>query len=105
MPQTVIAGEAEDGALGQSLRLVWRPVEFCPRGQNWSQPADFVVAADPRPVDCPPPLDHDAKFAAEKGLRLTIKVEVGPEGGLSKQRLEEIMSALRDLGLSDIEVK
>jgi len=41
------------------------------------------------------------KFASGKGLKLKISVEVQPEGGISKQRLEETKSALRELGLSD----
>ena len=41
------------------------------------------------------------KFASAKGLKLKISVEVQPEGGISKQKLEETKAALRDLGLSD----
>src|SRR5205823_2290886 len=41
------------------------------------------------------------KFAANKGLKLKVSVEVQPEGGISKQKLEETKSALRELGLSD----
>ena len=42
-----------------------------------------------------------SKFTAGKGLKLTLKVEVSPDGGISKQKLEETKSALRELGLSD----
>lgn len=42
-----------------------------------------------------------AKYANAQGLRLTLKVEVSPEGGLSKQKIEETKSALRELGLND----
>jgi hypothetical protein len=42
-----------------------------------------------------------SKFASARGLKLTVKVEVAPEGGLSKQKLDETKSALRDLGLND----
>jgi hypothetical protein len=42
-----------------------------------------------------------SKFAAARGLKLKLTVEVSPEGGLSKQKLEETKSALRELGLSD----
>lgn len=42
-----------------------------------------------------------SKFAAGRGLKLTVKAEVSPDGGLSKQKLEETKSALRELGLND----
>lgn len=42
-----------------------------------------------------------SKFASARGLRLTVKVEASPEGGVSKQKLEETKSALRELGLND----
>jgi hypothetical protein len=42
-----------------------------------------------------------SKFASARGLRLTVKVEAAPEGGVSKQKLDETKSALRELGLSD----
>ncbi len=41
------------------------------------------------------------KLGVGNGLTLTVKVESRPEGGLSPQRLEEIRSALRELGLDD----
>jgi hypothetical protein len=42
-----------------------------------------------------------SKFAAAKGLKLKLTVEVAPEGGISKQKLDETKAALRELGLSD----
>lgn len=42
-----------------------------------------------------------SKFASARGLKLTVQVEVSPEGGLSKQKIDETKSALRELGLSD----
>jgi len=42
-----------------------------------------------------------AKFASAPGLKLTVKVEAKPEGGVSKQKLDETKSALRELGLND----
>ena len=42
-----------------------------------------------------------SKFASLHGLKLTVKVEASPEGGVSKQKLDETKSALRELGLSD----
>ena len=42
-----------------------------------------------------------SKFAASKGLRLKVSVEVTPEGGISKQKIEETKAALRELGLND----
>lgn len=42
-----------------------------------------------------------SKFASSHGLKLTVTVEVSPEGGVSKQKLDEAKSALRELGLND----
>ena len=42
-----------------------------------------------------------SKFAASKGLKLKLTVEIAPEGGLSKQKIDEIQAALRELGLND----
>lgn len=41
------------------------------------------------------------KLGAANGLTLTVKVECSPEGGVSQQKLEEIKSALREVGLDD----
>ncbi len=43
-----------------------------------------------------------SKFATGSGLRLTVKVEIAPEGGVSEQKVEETRSALRELGLNDM---
>ena len=42
-----------------------------------------------------------SKFASARGLKLTLKVEATQEGGVSKQKLDETKSALRELGLND----
>jgi hypothetical protein len=42
-----------------------------------------------------------SRFATTKSLRLTVAVEVAPEGGVSKQAQEETKTALRELGLKD----
>jgi hypothetical protein len=42
-----------------------------------------------------------SRFAAAKGLRLKLTVEVVPEDGLSKQKSEETKAALRELGMSE----
>lgn len=42
-----------------------------------------------------------SKFAAGKGLKLTVTVEAAPEGGVTKQQAEETKTALRELGLND----
>jgi hypothetical protein len=42
-----------------------------------------------------------SKFASSRGLKLTVNVEVSPEGGVSKQKVDETKSALRELGLSE----
>lgn len=41
------------------------------------------------------------KLGVSSGLTLTVKVECNPDGGLSPQKMEEIKSALRELGLDD----
>ena len=42
-----------------------------------------------------------AKFVAGKGLKMTLSVDVAPEEGVSKQKIEETKAALRELGLDD----
>ncbi len=42
-----------------------------------------------------------SKFAAGKGLKLTIHVEYSAESGIPAQKIEETKMALRELGLSD----
>jgi len=42
-----------------------------------------------------------SKFATGQGLKLTLRVEVAPEGGISTQKIEETRMALRELGLDD----
>ena len=42
-----------------------------------------------------------SRFATTKNLRLTVGVEVTPDGGVSKQAMEETKTALRELGLKD----
>jgi hypothetical protein len=43
-----------------------------------------------------------SKFVTGSGLRVTVKVEIAPEGGVSEQKVEETRSALRELGLNDV---
>ena len=42
-----------------------------------------------------------SRFAASKGLKLTVSVETSPEEPISSQKLEETKVALRELGLKD----
>jgi hypothetical protein len=42
-----------------------------------------------------------SKFAAGKGLKLTVTVEASPDGGVTKQQAEETKTALRELNLND----
>jgi hypothetical protein len=42
-----------------------------------------------------------SRFATERGLKLTLRVEVASDGGVSSQKIEETRSALRELGLRD----
>jgi hypothetical protein len=47
-----------------------------------------------------------SKFATGQGLKLTLSVEVSPDGGIPDQKIEETRVALRELGLDDdIETK
>ncbi len=42
-----------------------------------------------------------SKFAAAKGLKLKVTVEVAPEGGISKRKVEETRASLHELGMND----
>ncbi|MBU0516299.1 MAG: hypothetical protein KJ621_16170 [Proteobacteria bacterium] len=42
-----------------------------------------------------------SRFATCPGLKLTVTVEINPEGGVTLQQVEETKSALRDLKLND----
>ena len=42
-----------------------------------------------------------ARFAAANGLKLSLTVEVQPEGGVSKSKITEMKVALRELGMSE----
>lgn len=42
-----------------------------------------------------------ARFAAARGLKLTLTVDVNPEEGVSKAKIEEMRVALRELGMSE----
>ncbi len=42
-----------------------------------------------------------AKYAKEKGLTLKATFELRPDAGLTKQQVDELRSALRELGLDD----
>ncbi len=42
-----------------------------------------------------------AKYAKEKGLTLKATFELRPEGGLTKQQVDELRAMLRELGLED----
>jgi hypothetical protein len=42
-----------------------------------------------------------SKFAASKGLKLTVRFELTSGGGVSQQKVEETKVALRELGLDD----
>jgi hypothetical protein len=46
-----------------------------------------------------------AKFSAAKGMKLTVKVEIAPEGGVSKQKIDETKKALGELGLAALRRK
>lgn len=43
-----------------------------------------------------------SKFSTGQGLKLTLSVEVSPEGGIPLQKIEETRVSLRELGLDDV---
>ena len=42
-----------------------------------------------------------SRFSGGSGLKISLKVEIAPEGGISSQKLEETKVALRELGLGN----
>ena len=42
-----------------------------------------------------------SRFASGKGLKLVMRVEAAPDGGVSDQKIEEVKIALRELGPDD----
>ena len=42
-----------------------------------------------------------ARFAAAKGLKLSLTVDVQPAGGVSKAKITKMQVALRELGMSE----
>jgi len=47
-----------------------------------------------------------ARFAAAKGLKLTLTVEVQPDDGVSRAKIEETKIALRELAMpEDVDVR
>jgi hypothetical protein len=42
-----------------------------------------------------------SKFAASKGLKLTVRFALSGDGAVSQQKIEETKVALRELGLDD----
>lgn len=42
-----------------------------------------------------------AKFAVGQGLKLRVNIEISPEDGVSKQKIDETKASLRELGLDD----
>jgi hypothetical protein len=42
-----------------------------------------------------------SRFARDSGLKLTVGIDISPEGGVSEQSVEETKVALRELGLKD----
>jgi hypothetical protein len=42
-----------------------------------------------------------SKFAASKGLKLTVRFELNRDGPISPQKIEKTKVALRELGLDD----
>lgn len=42
-----------------------------------------------------------SKFATASGLKVTVRFEISPQDGVSKQKVEETRNALKDLGLPD----
>lgn len=74
--------KTEEGADATATRMTWTGEITW---QKWQQFYNKVLA----------------KFVAGKGLKMTVSIEVAPEEGVSKQKIEETKAALRELGLND----
>ena len=42
-----------------------------------------------------------SKYATGKGLKVNVSIDISPDGGLSKESIEELKAALKELGLDD----
>jgi hypothetical protein len=42
-----------------------------------------------------------SKYATGDGLEITLKVDISPSNGISKQKIDETKVALRELGLDE----
>jgi hypothetical protein len=79
-------------AVGASCRT-----DRCSRRANISAPLSFTFGR--------PCTSAGDRFAAAKGLKLTLTVDVNPEDGVPKAKIEAMKVALRELGMSeDIDV-
>jgi hypothetical protein len=98
-------GRAAPVSLPQSGEQTTRPEEVIP--PSHPKPTPALVKALSWSGDVPPQKWMNfytkvlSKFASSPGLKLTVKAQVASEDGLSKQKIEETKSALRELGLDD----
>lgn len=82
-PQTDdVADTSPEGTAERINRITWSG-EVPP--QKWSTFYNRVLA----------------KFAVGQGLKLRVNVEIAPEDGVSKQKIDETKASLRELGLDD----
>jgi hypothetical protein len=42
-----------------------------------------------------------SRFATGDGMKLTVTIDIAPTGGVPKSKLDETLTALRELGLSE----
>jgi hypothetical protein len=84
-PEPVRAGEEKETSATPTVtvsKLVWEG-EVPPR--KWTSFYTKVLS----------------RFSMEEGMKLQVKVDVEPKAGISKQKVEETKTSLRELGLHD----
>ena len=124
MPLTKVEWDATDGQIDRQGHFHAGPEEgsvtITATVGALSATASVAVAKSPTKLPPPPPSGKLvwtgdvppqkwmnfytkvlSKFSSGKGLKLTVKVEASPEGGVSKQKTEETKTALRELGLNE----
>lgn len=98
--------EPRPGELGERPKPP-SPQPDAKKGPESKQPQQLTFAAMAWTGEVPPQKWMKfytavlSKFATAKGLKLKVTVEVAPEGGISKQKLEETKASLRELGMND----
>lgn len=117
---------AEEYLKAQKATVSPREGTDTPPTEHETQPPVSPPISTEVPTNTPPPITSDkvsritwsgevpaqkwstfynrvlAKFAVGQGLKLTVNVEVSPDDGVSKQKIDETRASLRELGLADV---